>query len=106
MIKHARGYVLGSALSVLAGAAAAQAVSMELFQLMDWNRDGKLTADEARGSVPLIARFNDIDTDRDGVITPEDLQRYLNQTTPKELQRTPAKEQSADGAKISPGVQQ
>jgi hypothetical protein len=104
MRKHAK--VLGTALSLMAGAAAAQAVSMELFQLMDWNRDGKLTAEEARGSVPLIARFNDIDTDRDGVILPEDLQRYLRETTPKELQRPPAKEQSAGGEKILPGVQQ
>lgn len=106
MRKHARSYTLGTALSVMAGAAAAQAVSMELFQLMDWNQDGKLTAAEARGSVPLIARFNDIDTDRDGVITPEDLKRYLSQTTSPELQRALAKEQSAGDSKVLPGVQQ
>ncbi len=44
----------------------------------DNDKDGQLTREEARGSVLLEARFDDIDTNRDRVITREELERYLS----------------------------
>lgn len=50
------------------------------FRQLDLNRDGRLTADEARADVNLFPRFSDIDINRDGVITTEEMRRYLEQT--------------------------
>jgi len=43
----------------------------------DDNRDGVVTRDEAHGNLLLSGRFDDIDTDRDGRITQEELERFL-----------------------------
>ena len=37
----------------------------------------RLTIEEVRGNIDLEARFNDIDINRDGVITQEELARYI-----------------------------
>jgi len=37
----------------------------------------RLTIEEFRGNIDLEARFNDIDINRDGVITQEELARYI-----------------------------
>jgi hypothetical protein len=57
----------------------AAARDVELFGQLDRNGDGRLTRDEARGDLNLGPRFDDIDINRDGVMTPEELQRYIAQ---------------------------
>ena len=48
-----------------------------LFDAFDRDRDGRLTIEETRGNIDLEVRFNDIDINRDGVITQEELERYI-----------------------------
>ena len=50
---------------------------VDTFRELDRNNDGRLTRDEVHGHVDLQARFDDLDIDRDGVITTAELQRYL-----------------------------
>jgi Ca2+-binding EF-hand superfamily protein len=47
------------------------------FTLLDLNRDGVLTLDEVRADLNFGPRFNDIDTDRNGAITREELRSYI-----------------------------
>jgi hypothetical protein len=58
----------------------AAAADMALFRALDLNGDGRLTREEARGDLRLGPRFDDIDINRDGVITPEEMKRYIEQT--------------------------
>ena len=44
----------------------------------DFNGDGALTRREAHGNLLLTGRFDDIDVDRDGTITREELERFLS----------------------------
>lgn len=53
---------------------------MASFKRLDLNGDGLLSRDEARGDLDLGPRFNDIDINRDGVITPQEMRRYIEQT--------------------------
>jgi Ca2+-binding EF-hand superfamily protein len=48
-----------------------------MFDALDRNKDGRLAIEEVRGNVDLEARFNDFDINRDGVITREELTRYI-----------------------------
>jgi hypothetical protein len=50
-----------------------------LFQSLDRNKDGRVTLLEAHGDLNLGPRFDDMDIDRDGVVTLEELQRYIAQ---------------------------
>jgi hypothetical protein len=50
------------------------------FRVYDLNRDGLLTREEVLADLNFGPRFNDIDIDRDGVITMAELRRYLEQT--------------------------
>lgn len=47
------------------------------FQQLDLNRDGVLTLDEVRADLNFGPRFNDIDTDRNGAVTREELRSYI-----------------------------
>lgn len=48
-----------------------------MFDALDRDRDGRLTMEEARGTIDIEARFTDFDIDRDGVITRAELVRYV-----------------------------
>ena len=50
-----------------------------LFQALDLNGDGMLAREESRGDLDLGPRFDDMDTNRDGFVTPQELQRYIAQ---------------------------
>jgi hypothetical protein len=51
-----------------------------MFRLADYNRDNVVTVDEAQGIIELQYRYDDIDTDRDGRITMDELTRHLAAT--------------------------
>jgi Ca2+-binding EF-hand superfamily protein len=53
---------------------------LALLRQLDLNGDGYLTKDEAKGDLRLGPRFDDIDINRDGVITPQEMRRYIEQT--------------------------
>ena len=50
---------------------------MALFQSLDRDGDGRVSLSEARGDLNFGPRFNDMDINRDGVVTMEELQRYI-----------------------------
>ena len=51
-----------------------------MFRLADLNKDNVVIVGEAQGIIELQAHFNDIDTNRDGDITWEELTRYIEAT--------------------------
>jgi Ca2+-binding EF-hand superfamily protein len=51
-----------------------------MFRLADVNKDNRVSQGEARGIIELEARFNDIDVDRDGTITWDEMTRYIEAT--------------------------
>ena len=50
-----------------------------LFQSLDRNADDIVTHDESRGDVNFVPRFADMDSNSDGQVTREELQRYNEQ---------------------------
>lgn len=48
-----------------------------LFQALDRNADGALTPEESKGDLDLGPRFDDIDINRDGIMTREELRVYI-----------------------------
>jgi hypothetical protein len=50
---------------------------LAMFDALDRDKDERLTVYEVRGNVDLEARFNDFDVNRDGVITRQELMRYV-----------------------------
>lgn len=53
---------------------------LALLRQPDLNDDGYLTKDEAKGDLRLGPRFDYIDINRDGVITQQEMRRYIEQT--------------------------
>jgi hypothetical protein len=51
-----------------------------MFHFADFNRDNVMSKGEAHGNIELEARFDDIDLDRDGNITRNELTRYIDTT--------------------------
>lgn len=58
----------------------AAATDLATFRQLDRNGDGRLEAAETAGDLNLGPRFRDIDINRDGILTPEEMQRYVEQT--------------------------
>lgn len=50
------------------------------YRQLDADGDGRLTHEEVRGDVNFRPRFDNVDTNRDGIITPDEMRRYLEQT--------------------------
>jgi hypothetical protein len=48
-----------------------------LFQSLDRDRDGSVARVEARGDLNFEPRFDDMDVNRDGVVTAAELQRFI-----------------------------
>ena len=73
------------AVALAAGAALAQAPAEYLKRVADnyraafaaYERDGVVTRDRVRGDLFLEPRFDDIDINRDGVITRAELERFI-----------------------------
>jgi hypothetical protein len=53
---------------------------MSLFREMDRAGNGLLTKDDVRGDMRLGTRFDDIDTNRDEVVTPQEMRAYIEKT--------------------------
>ena len=49
----------------------------EMFSAQDFDRSGQVTREQARGNVEFTAIFDDIDINRDGIVTGAELDRYL-----------------------------
>ena len=50
---------------------------VELFSGLDTDRDGRVTRLEAAGDLNFLPVFNDVDINRDGIATKDELDRYL-----------------------------
>lgn len=58
----------------------AAAADMAAFRQLDRNGDGQLTREEAGHDLNLGPRFDDMDINRDGIVTPAELHRYIERT--------------------------
>jgi hypothetical protein len=52
---------------------------LNLFRSLDRNGDGLVTQLEARGDVNFLPRFDDMETNMDGVVSTAEFHRYLDQ---------------------------
>ena len=53
---------------------------MSLFRELDRSGNGFLIKEDTKGDLRLGPRFDDIDTDRDGIVTPQEMRIYIEQT--------------------------
>ena len=49
------------------------------FRVLDVNRNGALTRVEIMGDLDFGPRFDDMDINRDGIVTQDELRRYIEQ---------------------------
>jgi len=49
----------------------------EMFKAQDFNRSERVTWQEVQGNVEFMAVFDDIDINRDGIVTKAELDQYL-----------------------------
>ena len=68
----------------------AAARDLSLFHSLDRNADGAVTRLEAQGDLTFMPRFDDMDINRDGIVTLEELQRFVQLTFGIALARTDA----------------
>ena len=57
----------------------AAAADEAAFRQLDSNGDGQLVKDEVRADLSFGPRFDDADINRDGIVTAEEMRRYLEQ---------------------------
>lgn len=50
---------------------------MSLFHALDRNNDQAVTKLESHGNLDFVPRFDDMDINRDGIVTRAELQRYV-----------------------------
>jgi Ca2+-binding EF-hand superfamily protein len=48
-----------------------------LFQSLDRNGDGAVSRDEARGDLNFVPQFDTMDIDRNGMVSAEELRRFI-----------------------------
>ena len=48
-----------------------------LFQSLDRNADGFVTREEGRGDVNFVPRFDDMDINRDAIVSADELRRFI-----------------------------
>ena len=53
---------------------------MSLFRELDRSGNGLLTREDTRGDMRLGTRFDDIDSNRDGIATMQEMRIYIRQT--------------------------
>ena len=53
---------------------------MALFRELNRAGNGLLTKEDVRGDMRLGTRFDDIDTNRDGIVTQQEMQAYVEKT--------------------------
>lgn len=53
---------------------------MSLFRELDRSSNGFLIKEDTRGDLRLGPRFDDIDINRDGIVTPQEMRIYIEQT--------------------------
>ena len=53
---------------------------MSLFRELDRSSNGFLTREDTRGDLRLGPRFDDIDINRDGIVTAQEMRNYIGQT--------------------------
>lgn len=88
-MRHSIRYALALAILALATSAGADprsdyyqraaAQDMASFHALDVNHDNMLTRSEIEGDLGFGPRFDDVDINRDGIVTPEEMQRYIEQ---------------------------
>ena len=60
-----------------------------LFKSLDLNADGAVTRVEAKGDLNFVPRFEDMDIDRNGIVTGAELQRFVSRELGVELSAQP-----------------
>jgi hypothetical protein len=63
---------------------------VSLFQSLDRDMNRKVTVSEAQGDLTFMPRFDDMDINRDGIVTREELDRFVQLTFGVALARNEA----------------
>ena len=60
-----------------------------LFKSLDRNGDAAVTRSEAQGNLNFVPAFDDMDINRDGIVTAEELRRYIEQRYEVRVENAP-----------------